>query len=759
MPPKTTRDRLQADILAAGDENLPYIQGIGKGDIQDEFVFSFIHTKVPEGKIEIHVMPQDASSYPRDNSFLVYTDADVPHQIGRILNDATASTTGMCVADLLKTLTRRLLVVLDSTGEVEEGDENNYDLTITNENEDIYSSEASDNIDTYNGFESDDDSDFDLLHKSPNTMPTKISDTSLRRIRQDFRAVRNAGFRVSKLCGIDHVSDYNIITVSLKISKLGLSNDTQMAWDLQGSSHLILLIRYPGDYVTFEDALRTPTEEIHLEFRLRKCSRYRPVIAEAIAAFSPTGTGTYREGPTLNLNNAENSSEGDQLLTFGIGSSLELLLRKDFLTMMKLRKTKNVSWEDAKITQSQIIMGRYDTTPISLSNPKPNPARAANIDQPPILVDDHLLNEHSVSLPLIAMQFALHYLMRCANYCMICHEKMVVNFEALKPYVCSKPLCLFQYMNLGLGPSIDHEIINQQYVVDLLISFFYASLHQSGSHGPRLREFPRGLDLRVPHVRSQHNAANLKDHTVANFGTLVDPIEIEIEWSHSEVRIIDKSLADRTGLGVGEWVVIHTQHNEEAAGRGVDIFHHALIESRLYSTLKIHIVSRHPVPMELAAYEKIQCWNWANTGLTIGRLMPCDQSLDDINNKIEEAFSLKLLIHMLPSVEEMRSYLMDNRCQQLATWKRIPPVAMRLLRWIIASNRSFIIQLNESHTDKQQTLDEMGGRGLGQSQELISGVKGWMQFRFAQGSPEKEALFRDALLEVSNPHRTILAWQ
>ncbi len=47
------------------------------------------------------------------------------------------------------------------------------------------------------------------------------------------------------------------------------------------------------------------------------------------------------------------------------------------------------------------------------------------------------------------------------------------NLEALKPYVCDKPLCLYQYMSLGFGPSIEHEIISQPYVVDLLTTFCY----------------------------------------------------------------------------------------------------------------------------------------------------------------------------------------------------------------------------------------------------------------------------------------------
>lgn len=91
------------------------------------------------------------------------------------------------------------------------------------------------------------------------------------------------------------------------------------------------------------------------------------------------------------------------------------------------------------------------------------------------------------------MQFALRHLVRCTEFCLVCHCKVEADFEALKPYVCDKPLCLYQYMNLGFGPSIGHEIITQPHVVDLLISFCYTSANYR-----KLRYLPTGMALMVP---------------------------------------------------------------------------------------------------------------------------------------------------------------------------------------------------------------------------------------------------------------------
>jgi ubiquitin-conjugating enzyme E2 Q len=123
----------------------------------------------------------------------------------------------------------------------------------------------------------------------------------------------------------------------------------------------------------------------------------------------------------------------------------------------------------------------------------------------------------SLSFPLIAMQFVMRYLTRCTEFCLVCHDRTENVFEALKPYVCSKPLCLYQCelslmeidlasvlksadMSLGFGPSIEHEILTQPYVVDLLISFCYAAAKRY-----RIREYPTGMSLSVPPLRCVSN--------------------------------------------------------------------------------------------------------------------------------------------------------------------------------------------------------------------------------------------------------------
>lgn len=43
----------------------------------------------------------------------------------------------------------------------------------------------------------------------------------------------------------------------------------------------------------------------------------------------------------------------------------------------------------------------------------------------------------------------------CPRYCIVCHNKLSNDFEALKPYVCDSKLCAYRYYTLNQGPSLE----------------------------------------------------------------------------------------------------------------------------------------------------------------------------------------------------------------------------------------------------------------------------------------------------------------
>jgi ubiquitin-conjugating enzyme E2 Q len=150
---------------------------------------------------------------------------------------------------------------------------------------------------------------------------------------------------------------------------------------------------------------------------------------------------------------------------------------------------------------------------------------------------DKALDKLKLSFPLLAMQFVLRHFVRCTEFCLVCHRKLESDVEAIKPYVCDSPLCLYQYMALGLGPSIEHEVVAQPYVVDLLVSFCYNSAVVQ-----KLRHFPDGLSLVVP-------PADFKP--TEQFATF----QVQFDQSKRELTFRQGQL-EKSPVSRGQWILL-----------------------------------------------------------------------------------------------------------------------------------------------------------------------------------------------------------
>ncbi|KAI1411161.1 hypothetical protein F5Y13DRAFT_201387 [Hypoxylon sp. FL1857] len=771
MAPSKGQSRFQADFKSATEKTYNNITCLDKGDVEDEITFIFTHSSLPSpSQFEIRVQPQDIRGYPNESTFLVYTNNDIPSAVARVLEESISKTMGMRIDNMLSNLSQRLRATLENDSPSTD------DAAMTDADADADESDFEmEDMDS-----SDEDIPFDYgdIVPTPSKQPTPPSITPLsgellERLRRDLLSVyeAEAGFHPCKIGGFGEGELYNIISVSIRIRKLCLSQETLEAWYLDPSDYLVLLIRYEGGYHTFEDLMSRPVGDSRTSFRLRKCSKKRTTQEEANAAFA--------SNPPEKA--SKEAMEGPELSDIWISKSIDDLLNTKFIAASKLRDSdKDISWELAKEkVHSQIHQTRMEpgeSPQIEESQHEVGKEDPATGEQdyeaklPSFLTVDHLSGDGEVSLPLVAMQFALLHLVRCTDYCVVCHGKVKGNFEALRPYVCSESLCLHQYMNVGLGPSIEYEIVNQPNVVDLLISFCYATLYAqcavsrwpAPSTQPSIREFPTGLGLKVPKIRKGSApeveypiygppSANIRRPPVRYIKEkLVDPVKIDFHWSKSIAIITEQSSVN---LQEGQWVAITTTQPD--APWGLAVLHHARIESMTGKLLHLSVASRHSMPR---FYEPLSTspiitdvetlrGSIGNDATVPGYIVTCDDELDDLISEDEKAFSIMLILAGLPSVAEMRSYLMDNQHQQLtlAKWDRMSKESVNLLRWIIASNRSYIVQVGDGQTGTQ-------------NREKISGVDGWVQFRFAQGSPEKEELFHRALQSVNKPTKTLLAW-
>jgi ubiquitin-conjugating enzyme E2 Q len=280
-----------------------------------------------------------------------------------------------------------------------------------------------------------------------------------KRIREDLRAVRNAGFRVGILRGLKADSQASFLSISAQVSRLGLSDEAIQAWDLEKQQHVVLLIRYSSGYKTFEAIINEAARSHEVEYRVGISNRYKPNITEAIAAFtvvSKKEDGDSNDGPA---DDGAQSQTNDNPAGFGslfISSSLNGFINEQFTSLLKIRHNMGVGWDGAKRFYSD-NQGRAGLGPLTDANALPSnyysETMTAKNGLPILVTADHIRDTRGdrFSFPLIAMQFVMRYLTRCTEFCLICHDKTQETFEALKPYVCSKPLCLYQ-VSLGKLP-------------------------------------------------------------------------------------------------------------------------------------------------------------------------------------------------------------------------------------------------------------------------------------------------------------------
>ena len=603
------------------------------------------------------------------------------------------------------------------------------------------------------------------------------------RLRQDLRKVKEAGFRVGYLGNLTTGGQDGFITISCRVSKLGISEEALQAWHLESNLYVLLLIRYSAGYKSLDRL--TGSAMIHgaadVQFRVGLSKKYKIPVEEAIAAF--TRLEDKSKSNKLVTTRTTDPSQTDKLKRLFIGRPLNELMNDRLIPLLRYRQAMGLPWDGAEdffsnhqgrnLSDNDDVDAKYwaeDASPQTLTLPK-------------LVTQDHL-KDHTkeYSFPLLAMQYVLRHLVRCTEFCLVCHCKVEADFEALKPYVCSKPLCLYQYMSLGFGPSIEHEIITQPHVVDLLISFCYTSAYHR-----KLRHLPTGMALMVPSpilmpqgksVHSgygppQFDVAGPNPRKVSKQLTVTPPPHTyTAKFDQQRMELIFGTNSQRVLLP-GNWITFINpgQHEERYHCRVIEVLHPI---AKLGAAI-VRGQRKSSQPDKPVSFSSLQ----SHPGVSSSSIIPptltpattppfaiaeipamrqhqqiefviYDQNFDDLDD-CDKQSSIKLLLDTLPTVPQMGAFLQSKGGQDtsLRSWAdRISPGALGLLRWIIASNRSCIIQ-----------VDSLDG-STRSSEERVSGMSGWMQFRFAQGAPDKEQRFATSIRATTPDAKypTLFAW-
>lgn len=371
---------------------------------------------------------------------MIWTDTPgVPQAATNVLEDIAATSAGMNVPDLVRTISRKLQRAM-ATGA--RNDPLNIDDDIDMLDAQLSGDATDASYEDY-GFESDHFGlDGGLQGKNGGLSSAKISMSPEaaakinKRIRQDLRTAKFAGFSAGILSGMKADSVNSMLSLSIRVVKLGLSEEALQAWDLEPQQYIVLLIRYMNGYKSFESVISEGAKSLDISFRVGVSKQYKPTLVEALAAFTDitkdVGSSSSNSA-SVNGNSQVNSSAG--FSNMFISSSLNDFVNGQFISLLKIRSSVGLGWDGAKRyfndkqgrldQQSDNIPEEYYQDTIKKENTLPDAVTA-----------DHLSNQQSLhpSFPLLAAQFCMRYLTRCTEFCLVCHDRIEEDFEALKPY-------------------------------------------------------------------------------------------------------------------------------------------------------------------------------------------------------------------------------------------------------------------------------------------------------------------------------------
>ncbi|PWY85038.1 ubiquitin conjugating enzyme [Aspergillus heteromorphus CBS 117.55] len=649
---------------------------LGEEDSTIVFTYTFPLSLGPHS-IEFNVAILDVSGYPDDHTYFAFSEGDnIPQAIAPALESIPVMFKG-CALDVFL-----------------EGFRDCLDQAVLPQDIDA-DSLPTDDFDS-NG--EPDDMDWDQT-----SGPDLFNSTDLKRLRVDLRAVKEAGFKVGYL---GDQTGALIVSISCRVAKLGISEDAMQMWDILPSQFLVLLLHYPQGYAGLDRILSQPDASPDLvRVYIGFCGTYKPtMVSVPDASHANVSEQIFSPG-------ASTSETQSRMKSSFITDPLQGLFKERFLDLIRDRLEYGFSW-----TGAELFYNDHQGKPLGpkkLLHSKYRCAEQWSKSTPGFVKADELSQQQNtveLALPLVAMQYTVRRFVKCTEFCLNCHCKIDAGFEALKPYVCSNPLCLYQYMQLGMGPKLEWEIVSQPYVVDMLVSFTYVRAMTRN-----LTELPVGLGLKVPSaIDSNYNCP-------AQFATFdARQMILGVNGSHE--------------LAVGQWIVIKNTMGASLEQKSASLHCTVLgTDGCKYMSLSA------PVPVGFVQGDD----SWKHTWRDV-TFIPYNVDFDDLNLQLKME-AINTLLDTLPDVHAMKEYITNGASPEqntpLATWThRISPSALYVLRWIVASNRSCIV-----HDDDPK--------------HQVTGMQGYMQFRLAQGSPDKEKRFVQAIACASSKkHPTLFAW-
>jgi len=573
------RKQFVADLqTACAGVTIAGISEVEQGE--DDGMFTFMCLADGE-QLRISALVTDVSEYPSSHMYMIFAPDHAPAPVANALSAIADEAFGKPIPQLLALVSRKLEST-DTDGDQQMVDSQDYD--------DLDEEDSDQEVDD---FYLEDEPVQTKYAPAPGqstatdgyTQPTSAFRT---RIRSDLLQAKANGFKVGHLgCLMQGLGCF--VSLSCRISKLGISEEAMQAWQVEPSEYLVVMFSYPNGYKSM-DSLKSydmPTAKRNFEMRVGISTTYKPTMREAVDAFTVLSKEKEKRREEESQSEAPTAHKGFR--SSFISRPLDELLRERFSQLLKYRYN-GMPWSGAeKFYTDQLGTNNHSDLGLADRYIESEELSAA---YPPLVTADHIQEsmDPNHSLPLVGMQFVLRHFVRCCEFCLVCFSKMPDDLQAIKPYVCDNPLCLYQYMSLGFGPSIEHEILSQPKVVDLLVSFCYTSARTG-----KLKHFPSGLSLMVPPTSAYDgDYQNLHQNHDAYYGTSTprpptaamtsgakDLTATQMRYNAATREILFEDKSIKCPLRTGDWAIIRTMVNPSKA------LHCRISDTSLYPTVSV----------------------------------------------------------------------------------------------------------------------------------------------------------------------------
>ncbi|KAG8837202.1 hypothetical protein FRC18_009828 [Serendipita sp. 400] len=472
------------------------IKGLRSGDDEGSVEFTLMYDGDPISKPLLLIT--DTSSYPSEHTCLAYDQQDDAHEtVSEVLENVSSSS----AKPLKDTVVRLVNSVASALGfRDDEDDEDDEEMEVDDEEDD--------------GHASLDGEGMELFHH-------KDLAQQMVALKRDFLEVVAADWRPGL---VRFGSSEFVVCVSCPVIKLSTPPNALAAWDrtlLLPDQHITLIVSgFRGSYpplsetgqvlsgfakIRFHVGLsdgkpsREVVEATTRDYGLKEDEKYVPEPEPVVPEFDENDPDTWDIQEKEATPELEPSHDPGRFDKFSLSTSLNSLLNDSLISLIQLRVRFGIGWAGA-----EMLLAHHREKQISPEIAYGNLAsqiQAADLEERSIahLPLDPLLRPRgagitSINLPLVAFSYLIRRVLLCPRFCLVCHQRIHSEFVAIKPYVCEKGLCAYQFYALSFGTSIEYDIIHNPAVVDLLVSFAYAS----ALDGQLKEELPVGIGLRVP---------------------------------------------------------------------------------------------------------------------------------------------------------------------------------------------------------------------------------------------------------------------